>query len=492
LKSFYIPEPDLIFKDGKTCVDPCVGILNYRPNGLPYENFEIPIGIIGSKKSINHAKQFLSFLKYSIEGKIFPNSNIRSVDFPGLYQEGPLGFIFKIDKNYCQEVSDDNVNNILDINSRKDAIKEFSNMISQILRDLSSQNPPKPIILISIPEKILIKCADPFIKSKRIRLSDRTYKNLKRIAELPEQERPLFYDFHNYIKVLGYELNLTTQLILPETLKFKAGDEQNPASIAWNFCVAQYYKYLGVPWKLADLNPETVHVGISFYYDINRRDNIVIKAAIAQVYMRTGDSQIARGLELNVEHEEDIRRTNLTEEQSRDILEKAINLYKRQHNNRIPNRIVVHKKSQYSEVEIEGFSNASDKIEIQDYLHIKEFCNFNALTPSLYPIMRGSVFQRMSHNKDVFNLFTTGYIPCLDTYPGSFVPRPIEVVIEKADSDVRILAKDIMDLTKLDWNSTDFCKRLPATISVSQKVGNIMGELRGRDIEPPSAYGNYM
>ncbi|GAH31425.1 unnamed protein product, partial [marine sediment metagenome] len=77
-------------------------------------------------------------------------------------------------------------------------------------------------------------------------------------------------------------------------------------------------------------------------------------------------------------------------------------------------------------------------------------------------------------------------------YPGSFVPRPIEVIIEKADSDVRILAKDLMDLTKLDWNSTDFCKRLPATIAVSQKVGNIIGELRGRDIEPPSAYSNYM
>ena len=492
MRSFYIPEPDLIFKDGKTCADPRVGILNYRPNGLPYENFEIPIGIIGSKKSKNHATEFLNFLEYSIEGKLFPNSNIRSVDFPGLYQDGPLGFVFKIDKNYCQEISDDKIKKIFNFTSRKDAIKEFTNEINQIFLDLSSQNPPKPIILISIPEKILNKCADPFIKSKRIRLSDRTYNSLKRIANLPEQERPLFYDFHNYIKVLGYELNLTTQLILPETLNFKAGDEEDPASIAWNFSVAQYYKYLGVPWKLADLNPETVHVGISFYYDINLRDRIVIKAAIAQVYMRTGDSQIARGLELNVEHEEDIKRTNLTEEQAKDILKKAINLYKRQHNNKTPNRIVVHKKSEYTDEEIEGFTNASEQIEIQDYLYIREFCNFNALTPTLYPIMRGSVFQRSSYKKDVFNLFTTGYIPCLDTYPGSFVPRPIEVIIEKADSDVRILAKNIMDLTKLDWNSTDFCKRLPATIAVSQKVANIMGELKGRDIEPPSAYSNYM
>lgn len=492
MKSFYIPEPDLIFKDGNSCADPRVGLLNFYPNGLPYENLELPIGIIGSNKSINHAKEFFNILKYSIKGKLYPNSNIRSVDFPGLYKTGPLGFIFKIDENYCQEISEKSISKILNFKSRKDSIIEFSNEITQILKDLSGLNPPKPIILISIPEDILKKCADPFKKVKRINLSDRRYKTLKRITKLPEEDRPIFYDFHNYIKVIGYKLKHITQLILPETLNFRAGDEDDPASIAWNFCVAQYYKFLGVPWKLADLNPETIHVGISFYYDINRSDNVVIKAAIAQVYMRTGDSQVARGLELKAEHEKDIKRTNLTKVQAENILTKAINLYKRQHVNKKPYRIVVHKKCEYTEEEIEGFYKASEGIEVQDFLHIKERCSFKALTPTPYPIMSGSVFERKSLKKDCFNLYTIGYIPCLDTYPGSFVPDPIEVIIEKSDSDIRTLAKDIMDLSKLDWNSTEFCKRLPATIAVSRKVGYIMGELRGSDIEPPSAYCNYM
>ena len=174
MKSYYIPEPDLIFKDGNTCADPRVGILNYRPNGLPYENFEIPIGIIGSKKSKNHAIQFLNLLGYSIEGKLYPNSNIRSINFPGLYQDGPLGFIFKIDDNFCQEIPTNTINRIINLDSRRDAIVEFSNEITQIMNDLSSQNPPKPIILISIPEKILNKCTNPYLKSKRIKLSDRS------------------------------------------------------------------------------------------------------------------------------------------------------------------------------------------------------------------------------------------------------------------------------------------------------------------------------
>lgn len=41
-------------------------------------------------------------------------------------------------------------------------------------------------------------------------------------------------------------------------------------------------------------------------------------------------------------------------------------------------------------------------------------------------------------------------------------------------------------------NSFDFCKRMLVTLSVSKKVGKIMGELKGRDITPPTAYSNYM
>ena len=94
-----------------------------------------------------------------------------------------------------------------------------------------------------------------------------------------------------------------------------------------------------------------------------------------------------RGLELKVEHEEDIKRTNLTEDQAEDILTQAIGLYKRQHNNDRPNRIVVHKKSGYTEEENEGFFNATQNIEIQDFIHIKENLCFLKLKTILIPFI---------------------------------------------------------------------------------------------------------
>ena len=38
------------------------------------------------------------------------------------------------------------------------------------------------------------------------------------------------------------------------------------------------------------------------------------------------------------------------------------------------------------------------------------------------------------------------------------------------DSVTKIGARDIINLTKLDWNSTDFCKRMPVTLSVSKAI----------------------
>jgi len=490
IKTFYVEEPDLIFRNGKTCSDPSVGLLNYGPNGLLTDNFEIKIGIIGSRKSKFHATEFLDRLQYMISGKEYPGSNVRSIDFPGISQNSQLGFYFKIEENFCEVIEDSVIDEIVNLESKKESIVQFSNNIKQAMSDLSGLHPKPDLVLISLPDIILKKCSSTL--DEKIILSYRYFDDLRRIANTPEDERPLFYDFHNYIKVLGFEYNLNTQLVKPTTLSWSGPQSYDPALIAWNFCVASYYKSTGIPWKLADLEPETIHVGISFYNDINRRDNLVVRAAIAQVYMRTGDSQVVRGLEIEVEDDEEERRqTNLTIEQSKEILKKAIELYSRKQNKE-PLRLTVHKTSPYTEDELTGFHQAAEGIVIQDYLHVKKFNSLRVLTPTDYPIMRGSVFQTKIQDKQAMYMFSTGYVPALDTYPGSMVPMPIRITLEETNSEPRRIALDMMHLTKLDWNSAVFSKRMPVTISVSEKIKSILAELSCRDIEPPSAYVWYM
>ncbi len=491
MKHFFIPEPDLLFKNSNKCPDPRIGLLNFGPSGLEETAIEIPIGIIGSHKSIDNTKQFIDYLKYKIEGKYYPNSNVRNYFFPGVSKNNNFGFFFRIRDDYIQEIPDHTIKHIIEKNNRTDRIISFANEIITKMKELKTLNNLKPIILISIPNKILKFCSEIEHNIPKIRLFNSNYNDLKNLAQINVQNRPIFYDLHNYLKVIGYELKLPTQLILPNTLKFIGIDERDPASIAWNFCVSQYYKYQGIPWKLADLSPESLWIGLSFHYDLNRLDNHMIKEAIAQVYMRTGDSQIIKGKEIEVNNEENIGSTHLTEEQSEDILNKAISIY-RNNKNINPVRVTLHKTSAYNQDEKEGFLKALDNIKRKDLLYIKQQCDFRVITSTKYPIMRGSVFQRKIKDKDIFNIFTTGYIPCLDTYPGNSVPKPIEVKIEEHDSQIVDLAKDVMNLTKLDWNTTDFNKRLPVTIDVSKKIGDILGELRWRNIEPPLSYCYYM
>jgi len=482
----------LIFKGRNTCSDPRVGLLNFGPNGLPDSDLCIPVGIIGTRESKNLAKAFITRLQYAIDGNFYPGSNVRSIDFPGLYQNGPLGYYFSIDENLCEEISDDVVNEILNINDQEDAAAHLGLVFKQALDDLSGVHQIPKLVFIAIPEKFLNHCKKPGIQEEKVIISDRTFSDLQQLALLAPQDRPLYFDLHNYLKVIGFQLNIPTQILKPSTMLWKGTQSEDPAIIVWNICVASYYKSTMNPWKLADLEPETIHVGISFYNDIGSNNDVIIRAAIAQVYMRTGDSQVARGLEIPIETEEENRKQHLTENQAEDILNKAISLYTRK-KHRNPARVVVHKKSEYNSDERTGFASAAQGIEIQDYLYITKKPDFRVVTPTTYPIMRGSVFQtNFKNNFSGFYISTTGYVPALDTYPGSSVPMPIRVIIDSAMSNVKTLATDIMNLTKLDWNSSDFSKRMPATLSVSEKISNIMGEINIQGIEPPNSYVWYM
>jgi hypothetical protein len=61
------------------------------------------------------------------------------------------------------------------------------------------------------------------------------------------------------------------------------------------------------------------------------------------------------------------------------------------------------------------------------------------------------------------------------------------------DSPPEQIGKDIMALTKLDWNNADFNTRVPVTISVARKVGDILSESSLQDIDDfPTSYRYYM
>jgi hypothetical protein len=60
-------------------------------------------------------------------------------------------------------------------------------------------------------------------------------------------------------------------------------------------------------------------------------------------------------------------------------------------------------------------------------------------------------------------LWTVGFVPRLNTYPGREVPNPVTVEIVRGTGDIETVLRDLMSLTKLNFNSAGFADGLPVT-----------------------------
>jgi hypothetical protein len=76
-------------------------------------------------------------------------------------------------------------------------------------------------------------------------------------------------------------------------------------------------------------------------------------------------------------------------------------------------------------------------------------------------------------------------------YPGPHVPYPLEVIEHVGDSPSEVLSRQVMGLTKLNWNSADFSIREPITLAFARRVGEVMGSVP-EEVEPRPDYRFYM
>lgn len=440
----------------------------------------ITVGVISTNEYFENLKNWLERLKYRFEGRNIPDSDVRSIDFPGLTQESPLKFELTILDSAVEIISKQELSSALQPDNRKERILRVFKIYKQKFSDMAGNHPKPDIVLLPIDEEIIDNCKDRAFKQDKIVYEKRTFKESKKYDEVP------LYDFHNALKVLGIKHGMITQLIRPSTLKFSE-DVQDEATIAWNFAAAIYYKGTGIPWKLADVDDQTCYVGLSFYQEISKESRSM-RTSMAHVYMKTGESQIIRGNSFRWDTDQG-RSPHLSEDDASKIISDIIALYKRQ-KGKLPRRVVIHKSSHFTESEKSGFNKATKGIELVDYIHIQLHLDIRSFEDGYsYPPIRGTLFGR----DNFWLLYTTGYIQSLGTYPGATIPEPLGIEIERGDSHYLTICKDILALTKLDWNTADFCRREPVTLSVSRKVGDILSEISEDDgTEIPSGYRYYM
>ena len=155
----------------------------------------------------------------------------------------------------------------------------------------------------------------------------------------------------------------------------------------------------------------------------------------------------------------------------------------------LPARLVLHKSSNYNQDELDGFSDAikDHSINSHDFIAIQE-TDIRFVREGMYPPQRGSM---ISLDEDRHILYTRGSIEYYRTYPGLYIPSPLEVRIVEGDVSPNIICQEILALTKMNWNNTQFDGKFPITIGCARKVGEIMKYLEISD-KPQIRYAFYM
>jgi argonaute-like protein implicated in RNA metabolism and viral defense len=129
------------------------------------------------------------------------------------------------------------------------------------------------------------------------------------------------------------------------------------------------------------------------------------------------------------------------------------------------------------------------RVRTVDFVTILD-ARMRLLRNGIYPPYRGMHVELDESNH---LLYTRGSVPHYRTYPGKYPPQPLEVRVIQADESANVICSEILSLTKMNWNNTQFDRKYPITIECARKVGLIMKYLDPhKDPEPQISYAYYM
>lgn len=485
-RSWFIPEPSLIFGKGGRHVDPKAGLATFGPCILEDQRSPPPtairIGIIGTGDSISGTQSLIQEYQSPIPaiGNVDPNL---FPSYPGF--EEVFGCALSSSDEWIEVVSDKEFGRIADRPNRPSRILESARILEEKLANLAILVPRPSVVIIALPQKML-----RLLESAPEQIFTPPVGDSLQLTLFPEDEelpypeivdlsaKPL--NLRGLIKAHAMQLSMPTQILRPDTL---AGSSrvQDRATVAWNLSVAIYYKAGGYPWRLADPLPGACYLGISFYRDRTHLQSNT-GTSVVQIFTRTGEGLVLRGKRFEWKG----RSPHLSEEGAFELMTDALRLYDSSLGHS-PSRLVVHKTSRYWPDELEGFKTASQEVGLTDFLSL-ERRGIRFTRDGKYAPIRGSVMEIQEND---YVVYTRGYVPYLKTYPGLRVPNPVEVLEHHGDSSPQTVTKEILSLTKLNWNSADFSCADPVTLKFAREVGSVLAYIPEHDT-PKSEHLYYM
>jgi len=285
-------------------------------------------------------------------------------------------------------------------------------------------------------------------------------------------------DFRRQIKARVMELEVPIQIIRESTLRLApsasiAERQLTPLSDrAWNLATGLYYKAGGKPWRLSTARDGVCYIGVAFKDTEDRGENA---CSAAQMFLDDGDGVVFLGDEGRW-YSEKRGEYHLTRKAAKRLLAGILKTYDDLHGKPLK-EIFLHCRSSVNHEEFAGYTDACPiGVKLVAIRVAPERLGLRLYRKGTRPVLRGTFWQVTQHRGF---LWGTGFKPRLRTYDGSEVPQPVCIEIQHGEADLQQVAKDILGLTKLNYNCCKLGEHQPVTIHFSSAVGEILVTNRG-------------
>ncbi len=473
----HLQEPELEFGLGQH-VDIRFGIMDYGPLDVASDLAPkvIRAGLVGTPQTVEGLREWLEKCRNEIPAKQSRQPNLFP-RFPGFRADTAFHASLVLERGLERTIPDSAFEELSKLGDANRFVAEAVTLFLKEFRYLVD-NTAADVLLCAVPPK-LADLLDPDLRP----------------ARAGQPGPPL--DFHDILKAKAMVLDRPVQLVLPSTYDPQAVRRQkvradrvrtlqDEATRAWNLHTALYYKARGLPWRVIRDPSQytTCFVGVSFYRSLDRS---ALLTSMAQVFDERGDGMVIKGGPITLSKED--RTPHLDAQGSDTLLREALAAYRDVHDT-MPARLVVHKTSSFSAPELDGFSSAASARQISrtDFVSVTRDVTLRLFRTAQYPPLRGTF---LSAGDRLHFLYTRGSVEFYRTYPGLYVPRPLEFRCDKTGETPKHLAREMLALSKLNWNVSQFDQAYPITVEAARNVGKILKYTTEGDRIAPH-YRNYM
>jgi hypothetical protein len=495
----YIDEPRLRVGHDQRCEYVKDGLFAFGPlQGLPGGS-ALRFGVVGTTDGLMRFDRWASTVRAGIKCE---DDKAHRTSWPGFaavfeaeWPETPLARV---------SVDGSRVLEAMHRSNRHEAVHEAVGIFEDAILQFLKREEVRPDFWFVVIAEEVFKLGRP---EQVVAVAQRTASQLPMTSKQARQAleggtRLLFsewqHDAEQTLNVEGYEVNFHNQLkarliahhtavqILRETTiaPFDFVDNQgrpkrrvdDPATIAWNVCTTAFFKGQGRPWQLDGVRPGICYVGLVFK-QLHQPTALANACCGAQMFLNSGDGVVFKGVEGNW-YESERKEFHISEEKAEELMSLVLSNYVQAHD-KPPAELFIHGQVRFNDAEWRGFRKALPAatqlagIRIQRSRDTKLY-----LAESTTPVLRGlALIRSATHGL----LWSRGYVPRLQTYPGWEVPSPIDVEICRGTGDIEQVLKDVLGLTKLNYNACIYGDGMPVTLRFAHAVGEILTSIPRSD-----------